>query len=88
MKAQQKKHSERINVTLSPDTLRRLDQMAGARGRSRLIDEAVNYYLAEMDRKQLRERLKEGAIRRADRDRQLAAEWLPLENESWQENVQ
>jgi CopG family transcriptional regulator/antitoxin EndoAI len=31
----------------------------------------------------LKEQLKEGAIRRAERDRQLAEEWFSLEEEAW-----
>jgi hypothetical protein len=35
------------------------------------------------DQAQLRARLKEGAIKRAQRDREVAAEWDPLADEVW-----
>jgi len=39
------------------------------------------------DRVQLRARLKEGAIKRAQRDRKIAAEWDPLADEVWQRDL-
>ena len=38
----------------------------------------------EIDRASLRKRLKEGAVRRAERDLQLAEEWFTLEEEAGQ----
>ena len=73
----------RINITLSEDTLALLDRVADKGGRSRLIDEAVRYYIDEKGRSELKKRLKEGAIRRAAHDLQLTEEWFPLEEESW-----
>ena len=73
----------RINITLSEETLALLDRVASKGARSRLIDEAVRYYIDEKGRSELKKRLKEGAIRRAARDLQLTEEWFPLEEESW-----
>lgn len=39
------------------------------------------------DRAQLRARLKEGAIKRAQRDRDIAAEWDPIADEVWRRDV-
>ena len=75
---------QRINISLPEETLRLLDRVAGKGTRSRLIDQAVRYYIDEKDRSEFKKRLKEGAIRRASRDRQLSKEWFPLE-EVWNE---
>jgi len=73
----------RINITLSEETLALLDRAVSKGDRSRLIDEAVRYYIDEKGRSELKKRLQEGAIRRAARDLQLTEEWFPLEEESW-----
>ena len=75
--------NQRINVSLPEETLRLLDRVAGKGDRSRLIDQAVRYYIDQQGRSELKKRLKEGAIRRAARDLQLTEEWLPLEEEVW-----
>ena len=75
--------NQRINVSLPEETLRLLDRVAGKGDRSRLIDEAVRYYIDEKGRRELRKRLKEGAIRRTPRDLQLREAWFPLEEEVW-----
>ena len=77
--------NQRINVSLPEETLRLLDRVAGKGDRSRLIDEAVRYYIDDKGRSALKKRLKEGAIRRAPRDLQLTEEWFPLEEEVWNE---
>lgn len=75
----------RINVTLSEETLELLDRVVDKGDRSRFIDEAVRYYIDDKGRRELKKRLKEGAIRRASRDLQLSQEWFPLEEEVWNE---
>ncbi len=35
------------------------------------------------ERRRLRATLKERALRRADRDRKIAEEWFPLDQEAW-----
>lgn len=74
---------KRINVTLSEETLRLLDRVARKGGRSQLIDRAVRDYVAAAGRTKLRERLEEGAHRRAERDLEIAGDWLALEEETW-----
>lgn len=39
-----------------------------------------------LDRKSLRELLKEGAIEMSERDLQIAQEWFPLEEEVWEKH--
>jgi CopG family transcriptional regulator/antitoxin EndoAI len=77
--------NQRINVSLPEETLRLLDRVTDKGDRSRFIDQAVRYYIDEKGRRELKKRLKEGAIRRAARDLQLTEEWFPLEEEVWNE---
>jgi CopG family transcriptional regulator / antitoxin EndoAI len=70
----------RINVTLPEETVELVDRVSEKGDRSRLIDLAVRRYVAEVGRANLRKQLKEGALRRAPRDRALAEEWFLLED--------
>jgi CopG family transcriptional regulator/antitoxin EndoAI len=71
----------RINITLPEPALRLVDRVAARGNRSRFIAEAIKHYAAVIRRTELKKRLKEGAIHRAERDRSLAAEWFDLEEE-------
>ena len=71
----------RINISLSEESVRLLDQLAPRGDRSRYIEELVKR--SARDRRELRRLLKERAIRRAALDRQIAAEWDPLADEVW-----
>ena len=71
----------RINVSLSEEAVRLLDRLAPKGDRSRVLDELVKR--TAHDRAQLRARLKERAIRHANLDREVAAEWDPLADEVW-----
>jgi CopG family transcriptional regulator/antitoxin EndoAI len=75
---------KRVNISLPEETLRLLDRVAKPGERSALITEAVTAYLGEHRRKALRNRLKQGALIRAGRDRPLAEEWFPLEEDAWE----
>lgn len=72
---------ERVNVTLPPQTLRLLDRITGKGDRSHFIDEAVKFYVQKLGQANLRKHIKEGAIKRAERDFHLAGEWFAIENE-------
>lgn len=72
----------RINVSLSEEALRLLDQLAPKGDRSRFLDDLVKK--TARDREALRARLQEGYLKRAERDREVAAEWDPLADEAWQ----
>lgn len=74
----------RLNITLPEETVRLIDSVAKKGDRSRFIAEAVDRYVAEFGRDNLRRKLKEGAIRRADRDVAIVGEWLTIEEEAWQ----
>jgi CopG family transcriptional regulator / antitoxin EndoAI len=58
---------KRINIVLPEETIELIDWVIEQGGRSRFIDEAVRHYIQETGRANLRKRLKEGAIRRAER---------------------
>ena len=74
----------RINITLPEETMRLIDRVAPKGDRSRLINEAVKRYVRQVGRAEIRKRLKEGAIREAELDLKLAAEWFPVDDEAWQ----
>lgn len=78
----------RLNITLPDKTLKMLDQFAPKGDRSSFIDEAIQNYIAQIQKQRLREQLKEGAIRHAERDLGITDDWFALEEESWQQNVQ
>ena len=73
----------RLNITLPEETIRLIDRVAAKGDRSRFIAEAVRRYVGARGRAELRRRLREGAARRADRDLQLVADWLSLDEEAW-----
>jgi CopG family transcriptional regulator/antitoxin EndoAI len=77
----------RINITLPEETIQLIDRVFQKGNRSRLIDKAVKRYVTEARRVTLRKRLKEGALRRAERDLHLAEESFFLEEEAWHSNA-
>jgi len=68
---------------LPEDTIRLIDRVADKGERSYVIDRAVHFYVETGGKRNLRDQLKEGAVARANRDKQLAEEWFDLENEAW-----
>jgi CopG family transcriptional regulator / antitoxin EndoAI len=76
--------AKRINVSLPAETVRVLDRVAPKGNRSRLIDQAVLFYVKTRSRETLRQRLKEGYLATAKENLKLAQEWFPLEEEAWQ----
>ena len=73
---------QRINITLPDTTLRLLDRVAPKGDRSRLIDEAVKYFVRERGKVILRKQLEEGARQRAERDLLLAEEWFGIDEDT------
>jgi CopG family transcriptional regulator / antitoxin EndoAI len=76
--------SVRINVILPEETVQVLDRVAPRGNRSRLISDAVMYYVSSRGRNNLAVQLKAGALANAKRDMSIAEEWFPLEEELWQ----
>ena len=60
-----------------------LDRVAPKGNRSRLISDAVIYYVSERSKSNLAERLKQGALANAGRDLEIAQEWFSLDEEAW-----
>jgi CopG family transcriptional regulator / antitoxin EndoAI len=72
------------NITLPEETLALIDRVMDHGDRSRFIGQAVRHYIQETGRANLRKRLKEGAVRRAERDLDLAEEWFTIDEDVWQ----
>ena len=71
----------RINITLPDEAVRLLDRVASKGDRSRFIAEAIKHYLTRAARAKRRRRVREGALRRAERDRVLVRDWFLLEED-------
>ncbi len=76
--------TKRINIVLPMETITLLDRIAPKGNRSRLISEAVLHYAESKARTHLAARLKAGALANAKRDLEIAREWFPLDEETWQ----
>jgi CopG family transcriptional regulator/antitoxin EndoAI len=63
-----------------------MERVADRGDRSRLVDEALKQYLRGAAMKRLKKRIKEGSVRRFERDRALAEEWFLLDEEAWSKN--
>lgn len=79
---------QRINVSLPEDTVRLLDRVTKKGDRSRFIDALVKHYVKTERRRKLEEDLAQGYARWAARDRLLAEEWLPLDEEAWHDTLE
>ena len=75
----------RLNITLPEETVTLLESVAGRGSRSSFIDTAIKRHVSEIRKEGLTERLKTGAIDRAERDRGIAADWENLEDDLWQD---
>lgn len=77
---------KRLNVTLPESTIALIDRVAKNGNRSKFLDHAVKSYIKQIEKEQLREQLKRGAIARAERDLTLAEDWFAVEEETWRRN--
>ena len=76
---------KRLNITLPEETVALLESVAGKGDRSSFIDVAIRRHIGEIKKQGLKQRLKVGALARAERDRAIAAEWAILEDDLWQD---
>lgn len=74
---------EKVTLTLPLDLMEAVRTFAAPRQQSQFIAEAIAYFIAEKQRKSLRERLIAGYQANAGADAEIAAEWLTLEDEAW-----
>ena len=70
--------NRRLNITLPEQTVRMLDRVVPRGQRSKLIDEAVNRFVKEQGKANLRRQLALGATARSERDREMTEEWFVL----------
>ena len=73
--------SRQVNVTLD-DAAAALIESVPVKERDRFIATAIRRSAPVWQEEDLCRLLQEGAMARADRDRQLAEEWAPLEEEA------
>jgi CopG family transcriptional regulator/antitoxin EndoAI len=73
---------QQINITLLQKTIELIDALATQDECSKLIDEAINFYVIDRQKQSLQQQLQEGATRHNDRDLSLAEDWFNLEQES------
>lgn len=78
---------EKVTLTLPQELMDAVRERAPVRGYSHFVAEALEYYIAEKQRQELRERLIAGYQTNAAADSTLAAEWEPLEDEVWNAHV-
>ena len=76
--------SKRINIVLPETTIQTIDRMAPPGQRSRFIDQAVQHFVANRSAEALRAQLEHAAVRDRDLDREIAADWFAVDQESWQ----
>jgi CopG family transcriptional regulator/antitoxin EndoAI len=75
--------ARRLNISLPDETVRLLDRVAPKGERSHVIAEAVTRYVAEVGSARLRKRMKDRALKRAELDLRIAAEWFPVDEDAW-----
>ncbi len=78
---------KRVNVTLSEKTIELIDRVSEKGDRSRLIDEAVRYFVREHGKASLRQLIKQGALANAERDREIAQEWFSVDESLWTQST-
>jgi len=74
---------QKINITLPEQIARHIEQMADEKSISRFVEDAVIYYMEHTGKITLREQMKQGALKRAERDLKLSHEWDSLEDSIW-----
>lgn len=74
---------EKVTLTLPLPLMEAVRSLAAPRQQSQFIAEAIEYFIAEKQRKSLRERLIAGYQANAAADAEIAAEWSTLEDEVW-----
>lgn len=78
---------EKVTLTLPSDVMETVRSLVPPRRQSQFIAEAIRYFVAEQQRKSLRERLVAGYQANAAADSTLAAEWSAVEDEAWLNHV-
>jgi len=69
---------QELTIALPEQTAHLIELMTDKRNISRFVEDAVNYYIKHAGKEELREQLKQGAVKRAERDLKLSQEWNSL----------
>ena len=77
--------SKRINIVLPQATIQTIDRITKPGERSRFINQAVRHYVANRSVEALRAQLEHAAVRDRDLDREIAADWFAVDQETWQQ---
>jgi CopG family transcriptional regulator/antitoxin EndoAI len=77
--------TRRVNIVLPDATLRTINRVAGPGQRSRFINQAVQHFVAWQSTEALRMRLEQATVRDQDLDREIAAEWLDVDQQAWRQ---
>lgn len=77
--------TKRLNIVLPETTIRTIDRIVKPGERSRFINQAVQHYVANRSLEVLRTRLESATLRDQDIDREVAADWLALDQQQWQD---
>lgn len=79
--------TEKVTLTLPHELMQEVRARTPARGQSRFVAEAVQYYIERQRLIELREELIAGYQSTADEAAAIAAEWEPLGREAWERHV-
>lgn len=74
---------KRINIVLPESTIRTISRIAAPGQRSRFINEALQHFVANRSAEALRAQLERAVLRDQDLDREVAADWLAVDQETW-----
>ncbi|MGE5372113.1 MAG: CopG family ribbon-helix-helix protein [Solirubrobacterales bacterium] len=82
--------SRKIIVSVPDTLLAELDRIGGVekKNRSEMIREAIHQYLAERQKKVLREQLRKGYLEMGDINRTLAEECCGLDHEAYESGIE
>lgn len=69
-----------INITISEQTAHLIEQIADKNNISNFVEDAIKHYMKHAGKINLREQIKQGALKRAKRDLKLTQEWNRLSN--------
>lgn len=74
---------QKINITLPEQIAHLIEEMEDEKSISQFVEDAVIYYMEHTGKLTLREQMKQGALKRAERDLKLSREWNCLEDTTW-----
>ena len=76
---------KRIDIVLPETTIHSLEKVTKPGQRSSFIDQAVRHFAANRNAAAVRTQLERAAIRDQDLDREVAADWFAVDQETWQQ---